>query len=251
MTEQDLRQRLESAEAELESQQQRQQTLSYGLSHDLRASIRAIDGFARVLQQQEDSLDDTGRDYLRRIREASVRMGALLDGLQELSLAGRAPLQRQTVDVSMLADWVGAELQDAHPGRDARVEVAQGLQVEGDERWLKTLLAKVMDNAWKFSADRKQVWITVEGEADGDRLRLRVRDHGLGFDMRYADKLFEPFQRLHGPEQGAGPGIGLAIAQCIAQRHGGRIRGESTVGEGSVFHLELPLRQVHGTKTDD
>lgn len=220
----------------------RQQALMQGMNHELRAPLRAIDGFAGRLSRQA-ALDDAGRDCLQRIRQASARMAHLLDALQEYTSAARASLKREPVDLSLLADWVGAELQDAAPGRAATIEVQPGLSVQGDEHYLKRMLAQLLDNAWKFSAPRERVWIKVEGEVAGDRLHLRVRDAGIGFDMRYASRLFEPFQRLHGPEEGAGAGLGLAIAQCIARRHGGAIRAESTPGQGSVFHVELPLAQ--------
>lgn len=221
-----------------------QEQLAQGVAHDLRAPLRAIDGFAGMLAKHaSEALDATGLDYLQRIRDAAQRMGALVDALQTYSRAGRAPLHETPVDLSLLAEWVAADLQDADPGRAARVEVAPGLATRGDEELLRELLRQLLGNAWKFSAPRERVEIGVEGERDGDCLRLRIRDQGIGFDMQYVDKLFQPFQRLHGTDQGAGAGLGLAIAQCIAQRHGGRIRAESVPGEGSVFHVELP----HGT----
>lgn len=246
-----LQQRLATAEAELEAQRKQQQALGQGISHDLRAPLRSIDSFAVLLAQHlGDGLDDTGRAHLGRIRDAAARMGALLDALQELQRAGRSELRYEAVDLGLLADWIGAELQDAEPGHAAEVIVAPSLSVQGDERLLKGMLAQLMDNAWKFSRSRDRIEVTVEGEAIGDTLRLRVIDHGIGFDMRYADKLFEPFQRLHGDEDGAGAGIGLAIAQCIAQRHGGRIHAESTLGVGSVFHVELPTTAPKESRTD-
>jgi signal transduction histidine kinase len=221
-----------------------EQALMQGLSHDLRAPLRAIDSFAMLLAQHPGGLDDAvGRDYLQRIRDAATRMGTLIEALQEYSSASRANLRWQDVDLSLLADWSAAELQDAAPQRSARIDVAPGLEVQGDEHYLKRMLTQLLDNAWKFSASREQVEIAVEGERVGDMLELRVRDQGIGFDTRYADKLFQPFQRLHGTEQGAGHGLGLAIAQCIAQRHGGKIRAESEVEGGSVFHITLPVAQ--------
>lgn len=220
---------------------ERQQALLQGLAHDLRAPLRAIDGFAARLQQ--GALDETGRDYLQRIRDATGRMAGLLDALQEYASAARATLRREEVDLSLLADWAGAELRDTAPGRDAHIEVTQGLVVQGDGHYLKRMLVQLLDNAWKFSAPRDRVEIRVEGERVDDVVYLRVRDRGIGFDTQYAHRLFEPFQRLHGPEEGGGAGLGLAIAQCIARRHGGDIRAESSPGLGSVFHVELPVAQ--------
>lgn len=231
------------AAAALDRQLRQQQALSQGLAHDLRAPLRAIDSFAILAGQRATGLDDAGRDYLQRIRDSAARMGAILDALQELSAAGRAPLRRDQVDLSMLSEWVGAELQDAHPGRAAQIQVRPGLSVQGDEHYLKRMLAQLLGNAWKFSAPRERVEIDVDGEQIGGIVHLRVRDRGIGFDMHYAGKLFEPFQRLHGVDEGSGAGLGLVIAQCIAQRHGGRIRAESAPGTGSVFHIELPAMQ--------
>lgn len=250
-TVQALQRRLAAAEAELHEQGRQQQALAQGISHDLRAPLRSIDSFSALLGQQlQDGMDQAGRDYLQRIRDAAARMGALLDSLQQLSLAGRSPLRYESVDLSMLADWVGAGLQDADPGREARIEVAPSLSVQGDERLLKGMLEQLLDNAWKFSSTRERVEIEVDGSVVGDRLQLRIRDRGIGFDAQYADKLFEPFQRLHHAEEGAGAGIGLAIAQCIAQRHGGRIHADSTLGEGSVFHVELPMEGPQEDQAD-
>lgn len=235
--------------AELAQLLQRQQALAQGLTHDLRAPLRAIDGFAARLHQHA-VLDETGRDYVRRIRDSAARMSRLVDALQEYTSATRAVLKREPVDLSLLADWVGAELRDAAPGREARIEVAPGLSVQGDEHYLKRMLAQLLDNAWKFSTPRERIDIQVEGERNGQTLHLRVRDRGIGFDMRYAERLFEPFQRLHGPDEGAGAGLGLAIAHCIVHRHGGSIRAESTAGEGSVFHVALPLAQPRTEASD-
>jgi signal transduction histidine kinase len=244
----DAEARADAAEAALEAQLRQQHALSQGLAHDLRAPLRAIDSFAVLAGQHASGIDDAGRDYLQRIRDSAARMGAMLDSLQELSSAGRAPLRLEQVDLGMLAEWVGAELQDAHPGRAAQIQVRPGLSVQGDEHYLKRMLAQLMDNAWKFSAPRERVEIDVEGEQTGEIVHLRVRDRGIGFDMQYAGKLFEPFQRLHGVDEGAGAGLGLVIAQCIAQRHGGRIHAESVAGTGSVFHIELPAVQEGATR---
>ncbi|GHA87084.1 sensor histidine kinase [Cognatilysobacter bugurensis] len=211
------------------------------VSHDLRAPLRSIESFSTLLARRAaERLDDTDRDHLARIRAAAGRMAGLLDALGEYARALQAELRCAEVDLSLLAEWVGAELREAEPDRDAALHVQPGLVVHGDERLLKSMLAQVLRNAWTFSRDRDTVHIEFDGERNHDRLYVRVRDRGCGFDMQYAHKLFEPFQRLHGSEQGGGHGLGLAIAQCIAQRHGGSIRGTSQPGVGSEFTLELP-----------
>ena len=179
----------------------------------------------RCSTEGDAALDDAGRDHLGRIRAAAARMGELIDALLDLSRANRTEMKSEPVDLSLLAEWTGAELQDAEPGRAAEIDVAPGLVVAGDERQLKLMLTQLLDNAWKFSRDRDRVRIEVSGERDGDRLHVRIRDHGAGFDMRYADKLFEPFQRLHRADEGGGNGIGLAIVRRIVERHGGRRPG--------------------------
>ncbi len=234
-----LDQRVRERTAELEAAHRRLEAFAYGVSHDLRAPLRTIDGFAAQLSRQAGALDDQGREQLSRIRAASARMGGLIDSLLELARIGRAELRPAQVDVSMLAEWAAAELQDAQPGRNAVVRVQPGLTAVGDERLLKVLLTQLLRNAWQFSASRDAVEIEVEGARNGQGLHFVVRDHGIGFDMAYAGKLFEPFQRLHGREQGAGDGIGLTIAQQIAARHRGRIHAEAIPGSGASFHVEL------------
>ena len=225
---------------QLEAADKRLQVLMHGISHDLRAPLRAIDGFAARLSRQLGADGDAAAiETLARISATSARMAGLMDGLLELARAGRIELRPMRVDVSLLADWCAAELQDADPGREAVIEVKQGLEVIGDERLLKTLLAQLLRNAWRFSATRPRVQIDVSGTRDGNGLALVVRDHGIGFEMTYAEKMLEPFQRLHGTDEGAGDGIGLAIADVIAGRHGGHLRAESAPGEGATFHVRL------------
>lgn len=234
-----LDQRVRERTAALEEARRRLEAFAYGVSHDLRAPLRTIDGFAVQLSRQAEALDEQGREQLSRIRTASARMGGLIDSLLELARIGRAELRPVQVDVSMLADWAAAELQDAQPGRSAVVRVQPGLVAVGDERLLKVLLTQLLRNAWQFSATRDAVEIEVEGAHNGQGLEFVVRDRGIGFDMAYAGKLFEPFQRLHGSEQGAGDGIGLTIAQQIAERHRGRIHAEAVPDAGASFHVEL------------
>jgi len=225
----------------LEKANRLQELFAHGVSHDLRAPLRSIDSFAQLLAADyDDKLDDAGRDYLGRIFGAAKRMSGLIDSLLELSHASRNQYQNDPVDLSLLAEWVGAELQDREPGRAAVIKVQPELVACGDERYLKLMFDQLLHNAWKFSGACERVEIEVAGERHDGLLMLSIRDHGAGFDMRYAGRMFEPFRRLHGAEQGAGDGLGLAIAQRIVERHGGTIQGESEPGSGAVFHVELP-----------
>jgi PAS domain S-box-containing protein len=236
-----LEQRLSESGTALAALSRLQESFAHGVSHDLRAPLRAVDSFSALLSSHlDDRLDETARDYLARIRGATARMSSLIDSLLELSRAMRAELHPAPVDIGLLADWAHAELADAEPGRAAGLVVQPGLQVYGDERQLRQMMGQLLGNAWKFSRDRDRVHVEIAGERDGARIVLSVRDQGCGFDMRYADKLFEPFQRLHGPEQAAGNGIGLAIVRCIVERHGGRAWAQSEPGTGSTFFIELP-----------
>jgi PAS domain S-box-containing protein len=217
------------------------QLFADAVAHDLRAPLRSIESFSGLLADRAaERLDETDRDYLDRIRAAAGRMTALLAALNDLSHVTRATMRLARVDLSLLADWVGAELLDADPHRRADIQVQPGLFVEGDERLLKLMLTQLMGNAWKFSRERDPIRIEISGERDDGRLRIAIRDYGAGFDMRYAHKLFEPFQRLHGPDQGGGHGLGLAIAKRIVDRHHGQLRAQSGPDVGSTFTIELP-----------
>lgn len=233
--------RLAQCEAELQALLREQEALAHGVSHDLRAPLRAIDNFAALLEGHAGpQLDATGSDYLQRIRAAAARMTTLIDALLSLSRASRAGFKPQDVDVSLLADWVGAELRDAHPHREADIEVQAGINAFGDERLLKLLLEQLMDNAWRYSKPDARVQIAVGAQRDGADIVISVHDAGIGFDMQYADRLFEPYGRLHGGEQGEGNGLGLAVAWRIVERHRGRLWVQSQVGAGSTFFIALP-----------
>ena len=235
-----LEERVHARTLELEAANERLESFVHGVSHDLRAPLRTIDGFAAQLARStEGQLDTAAQGHLQRIRAASTRMGGLIDGLLELARIDRSVLRPMKVDVTLLAAWALAELQDADPQRSADVQVQPGLEMIGDERLLKMLLSQLLANAWRFSATRPEVWIRVEGEREGNRLHLSVRDRGIGYDMTYAAKMFEPFQRLHGSDEGAGNGIGLTIAQQVAMRHGGKISAEGKPDRGACFFVEL------------
>ncbi len=228
----------ERMRSELDQVRHQQEHLAFGISHDLRASLRGIEGFA--LQLDKQPLDAQGREQLERIRSAAAHAGQLADALVQLARASTATYADAPVDISMLAMWVVAELQDAEPQRKAQVSIHPDLVVRGDERHLRLMLQQLLHNAWKFSSGSDQARIVVDGDGHDGRMEIRISDNGSGFDMRYADRIFLPFKRLHGPDQAGGVGLGLAIADAVARRHGGRIRAESVPATGSRFFVELP-----------
>lgn len=237
----ELGERLRACEAELATVLRDQALVSHGIAHDLRAPLRAIQGFAAMLEAGAGAqLDETGRDQLARIRAAATRMASLIDALQALSRASHDTLEITDVDASLLADWALVELCDAEPARRVESDVQPGIAVRADERQLKQVFDHLLHNAWKFSSGRDAVHVSVDAQPAGEMVRIRVQDHGTGFDPQHAERVFEPFQRLHGPDQGGGHGLGLAIARRIVERMRGRITADSTPGEGSVFHVELP-----------
>jgi len=233
---------------QLELKNRELEAFSYSVSHDLRAPLRTVDGFARVLiEDHAGALDPTGRDYLRRMRAATQRMGELIDDLLQLSQVSRVEIGRESVDLSAIARLVGAELTRVHPERAVHFEIADGLIAEGDARLLRIVLENLLGNAWKYSRDAARP--TISFGATGEHKELIayfVHDNGAGFDMAFAHKLFMPFERLHSGEQFPGTGIGLATVQRIVARHGGRIWAESTVGAGATFFWTLG-KQSGGT----
>ena len=233
-----LQRQLDACRAELQALRQEQATFAHGISHDLRAPLRAIESFS-ALVAADAGLAAPTRLHVERVRAATTRMGGLIDALLELSRAGRAELREECVDLGLLAEWSAAELREAEPAREATIDVEPGLLVLGDERLLKMLMDQLLGNAWKFSRDCDRAQIRVSGARRGTRLQLAVRDAGCGFDMRYVGKLFEPFQRLHAPEQGGGHGLGLAIAQRIVARHGGQLHARALAEGGSEFGFDL------------
>jgi signal transduction histidine kinase len=233
-------QSLAETNRELEGANKELEAFSYSVSHDLRAPLRSIEGFAQILLDDYAArLDAEARGYLERVRAASRRMALLIDDLLDLSRVSRSVLRRQTVDLSAVAREVAAELQRSQPGREVRFVIADGLRASGDARLLKIALENLLGNAFKFT--EKQPHAIVEFGAAGDRQTYYVRDNGVGFDMAYATKLFGAFQRLHGTEDFEGTGIGLATVQRIVQRHGGRVWAEGEVGEGATFFFTLGL----------
>jgi light-regulated signal transduction histidine kinase (bacteriophytochrome) len=208
------------------------------VSHDLRAPLRAIDGFSRLLTERYgDRIDEEGREYLLRVRNAAGRMGTLIESLLKMARLGRGGIKPVPLDLSRMATDIVAELRATEPERDVDIRITPGLQVEGDQSLVRSLLQNLLGNAWKFTYDCRDAQIEFGINAGGE---FFVRDNGAGFRQEYADKLFRPFQRLHSQEEFAGHGIGLASVKRIVERHGGTIRAEGNPGEGATFFFTLP-----------
>jgi PAS domain S-box-containing protein len=213
---------------------------SYSVSHDLRAPLRSVDGFSQALLEDcADRLDEQGREHLRRIRTAAVRMGRLIDDLLNLSRVSRQQLGRETVDLSALARGIAEELRKSGPDRKAVFEIQEGALAEGDPGLLKVALENLLGNAWRFTSRKPGARIEFgTAQLDGGPAYF-VRDDGAGFDMAYADKLFGAFQRLHSGREFEGTGIGLATVARIIRRHGGDVWAEGAVDRGATFYFTL------------
>jgi PAS domain S-box-containing protein len=235
-----VKEELSRTNASLELVNRELESFAYSVSHDLRAPLRAMTGFARIVATDYAArLDETGQDYLGRIQAAAQRMGHLIDDLLALSRVTRGELKREPLDLSSLATRIAGELQGAEPARTATFHLEPRLQVEADPRLLEVLLRNLLDNAWKFTAKEPQARIELGCLRNGTQREFFVRDNGAGFDMAYADKLFGAFQRLHRQQDFPGTGIGLATVQRIVARHGGRIRAEGAPGAGATFFFTL------------
>jgi two-component system NtrC family sensor kinase len=226
---------------ELKSKNTELEAFSYSVSHDLRAPLRSIDGFSKLLlEDHAGKLDARGQDYLLRVRESAQRMGELIDDLLLLSRVGRADIRRDRVDLSGLARSGVEELKRKDPGRQVAVCVEDQLTAEADSGLMRVAFENLLGNAWKFTAKVSKARIEVGAVQQDGGTVFFVRDNGAGFDMSYADKLFSPFQRLHTELEFPGTGIGLATVHRIIERHGGRIRAESAVDQGATFYFTIP-----------
>ncbi|MBV9183027.1 MAG: PAS domain S-box protein [Acidobacteria bacterium] len=236
----DLNRQMERRNAELSAINRELESFSYSVSHDLRAPLRAIDGFSlALLEDARHKLAPEEMAHLDRVRAATQRMSQLIDDLLGLARTARRDISRETVDLSQLASEVIAQLRASDPNRMVSVKVVAGLVVEGDRQLLRVLLENLLGNAWKFTSKRSEAQIELGVSSDGPEPVFFVRDNGTGFDMKYADKLFGAFQRLHSENDFPGNGIGLASVQRIVHRHGGRIWAEAVVGQGATFYFAL------------
>ena len=222
--------------AELES-------FSYSISHDLRAPLRAVNGFSQMLLgEYYDRLDEAGREYIRVIRSECKRMGDLINGLLNLSRLSRKELSLEEVDLSGMVESIAAELQRREPEREAEFIIASGIKANGDRVLLQSVMQNLLENAWKFTGKHERANIEFGATEQEGKKAFFVRDDGAGFDLRYANKLFGIFQRIHGVDEFPGNGIGLASVQRIINHHGGQIWAESEVEKGATFYFTLDER---------
>jgi light-regulated signal transduction histidine kinase (bacteriophytochrome) len=244
---QELNQGLRQAILELKAVNKELEAFSYSVSHDLRAPLRSIDGFSQALLEDcDDQLDETAQDYLRRIRAATQRMGRLIDDLLTLARVTRTDINLEPIELSRFASRICNDLQQIQPDRLVEFVIQPGLVARGDGHLLQVVLNNLLNNAWKFTSKNPQAKIefgAITPSTDHPTTYF-VRDDGTGFDMAYVDKLFGPFQRLHGIHDFPGNGIGLATVQRIIHRHGGRVWAEGAIDQGATFYFTLAEEEI-------
>ena len=241
----ELEQRVLQRTAELKAANQELEAFAYSLAHDLRAPIRAINGFGAALSQEHgEQLGDRGRATLARIRRASAKMGEEIDALLLLSELTRRELSLTSVDLSALAREISEELRVRDPARRVEFVIGEGLEAVGDRRLVRVLMRNLLENAWRFTGPRERARIEVLGAGAGV---FAVRDNGVGFNMDFAGLLFEPFARLHREDEFPGLGVGLTTVERIVRRHGGAVWGEGRPGEGATFYFTLEPQSNTGT----
>lgn len=233
--------------AELVASNKELEAFSYSVSHDLRAPLRAIDGFSQALSEDYgDKLDETAKAYLQRVRGGAQKMGGLIDDMLQLSRVTRHELKYTEVDLSTIVRQIMLGLRAGEPEREAEVIIAPDLRISADEGLMRILLQNLLGNAWKYTGKKHLARIEFGSLRASPERIFFVRDNGAGFDMRYVSKLFVAFQRLHTLDEFPGSGIGLATVQRIVNRHGGRVWAEGEVNEGSSFYFAFPERVMAG-----
>lgn len=237
----DLNRQLQKQSEKLEDANQELEAFAYSVSHDLRVPLRAIDGFSRILvEDYEDKLDEEGIRLLNIVRENTAKMGHLIDDILLLSRASRQEMVLNEIDMAALARSVYDEFQTDVTDRDVEFNVGDIPNAYGDRAMLGQVFQNLIGNAIKFTRNKNPAIIEVGGEKEGKEIVYYVKDNGAGFDMKYINKLFGLFQRLHSPEEFEGTGVGLSIVQRVIRRHGGSVWGEGAVGEGATIYFTLP-----------
>lgn len=236
----DLEHRVAERTQQLEATNHALDSFAYSVSHDLRAPLRGVNGFSQMLLNEYGAkLDETGRDYLQRVRDSSVRMGELIDDLLHMSRLTRGELVRESIDLSAEACAIIEDLRRQDPNRQVEVKVAAGLIVAADRALMRAVLENLLGNAWKFTGKTPHPVIELGVLREKENKIYFVRDNGAGFDMKYQEKLFKAFQRLHSDREFEGTGIGLATVHRIISRHGGSIWVEAEEGKGATFFFSL------------
>jgi PAS domain S-box-containing protein len=239
----ELERRVAQRTAQLEAANEELEAFSYSVAHDLRAPLRAIEGFSRILlDKYPDRLDVLGKDYLERVGAAAKRLEQLIGDLLNLSRLTRSEMRQVTVDLSALAEAVATELQQREPQRRVEFVIAPEVVACGDARLLRFALDNLLGNAWKYTGTREEARIEFGAAPINGQTAYFVRDNGAGFDMAYVEKLFRPFQRLHTEREFPGTGIGLASVKRVVGRHGGRVWAEGAVERGATFYFTLVTR---------
>lgn len=221
------------------------EAFSYSISHDLRAPLRSIDGYSKILQEDyADQLDKEGQRVLNVVMNNARRMGNLIDDLLDFGRLGRKVLQRKPVNMAMIVNTVLQNLRDQKPDREIEVRIGDLLAASADADMMRQLWFNLLGNAFKYSGQEKVARIDVRSYMLGNReICYEIKDNGVGFDMQYAGKLFGIFQRLHKMQDFSGTGVGLAIVKRIVSRHGGRVWAQAAVGEGATFSFTLPVEE--------
>ena len=236
----ELEQRVAERTAQLMATNRELDAFAYSVSHDLRAPLRGVEGFSHaLLEDYGEKLDDTGRDYLRRIRKGCVRMGKLIDDLLRLSRLSRCELQRRPVLLGEMAHQIIDDLRKHEPGRQVEMRIAEGLVASVDPTLMRTVMENLLGNAWKFTRKTDGAVIEFGANMMEGELVYHIRDNGAGFNMEYQKKLFAAFQRLHRSDEFEGTGVGLASVQRIILLHGGRVWAEGEEGRGATFYFTL------------
>ena len=236
----ELEQRVAKRTFDLEAINKELEAFSYSVSHDLRAPLRSIDGFSnKILKDYGELFDDQGKDYFMRVKNASQHMGHLIDDLIKLARISRVGMNMEEINLSAVAQLITTELQESNPERRASFDIQEDMIAKGDRNLMQIALQNLLDNAWKYSKNQTETKIEFGSTQKEDKIIYFIRDNGVGFDMRYVDKLFGAFQRLHSLSEFEGTGIGLATVQRIIRRHQGIIWADSEVNKGTTFFFTL------------
>ncbi|WP_041362334.1 CHASE3 domain-containing protein [Methylovorus sp. MP688] len=236
----------ETTASQLEITNRELESFSYSVSHDLRAPLRAIDGYSRMFEEDySDKLDAEGLRLLSVVRTNSRKMGQLIDDLLQFARSGRKQIEAEPINMSPLINEVWQEVTADQMAHNTQLELQQLLTVHADRALIRQVLINLLSNAVKYSKTKPEPRVIVRSSHNRDMVTYEIEDNGVGFDMRYYNKLFGVFQRLHNADEFPGTGVGLAIVQRIIVRHGGQVWGKSTLGEGSVFGFSLPWKEPH------